>query len=161
MGGASREKLTPPPPFPSAHKTPFINSFASGTARVASQSLPRCLQPKLMGPHIHPDVGWRRPPWISIFISSHSSRPPERPSLLVLSRNKPRSEHAHSTPSSGPAVDLGAVARQQALGGVQTQETDCSHATVIQYRGDACLSAPRYLALTRTPKQMLQQWMHL
>lgn len=75
VGGASREKLTPPPPFPSAHKTPFINSFASGTARVASQSLPRCLQPKLMGPHIHPDVGWRRPPWISIFISSHSSRP--------------------------------------------------------------------------------------
>lgn len=161
VGGASREKLTPPPPFPSAHKTPFINSFASGTARVASQSLPRCLQPRLMGPHIHPDVGWRRPPWISIFISSHSSKPRrDLPSWSSAETSQDLSTRTQRR-VRGPPWTVLAVARQQALGGIQTQETDCSHATVIQYRGDACLSAPPYLALTRTPKQMLQQWMRL
>lgn len=59
-GGQGREPLTPPPPFPRTHKTPFINSFASGRAGVAVQLLPRCLQPSLMGPHIHPDAGTRR-----------------------------------------------------------------------------------------------------
>lgn len=52
-----------PPPFPRIHKTPFINSFVSGKARVAARPLPRCLQPRLMGPHIHPMPGggaWTR-----------------------------------------------------------------------------------------------------
>lgn len=121
---------------------------------MASQPLPRCLQPRLIGPHIHPDVGWRRPPWVSIFISSRSPRPgapfppgpqPEQAKIRAPALNA----------EFGPAapVDLGAGATQQALGGIQTQETDCLHATVIHDPGDACLSEPLFSSiLTRTPK---------
>lgn len=130
---------------------------------MAWQPLSRCLQPRLMGSHIHPDVGWRRPPWVSSSGSSPRHRAPippgprpERARQGLSTRTQSR-VRAHGRPWG-----LGAAARRRARGCVHTQEAGCWHATVIHARGgDACLEHPVLALRSPAPpsKRTHERWM--